>query len=416
MARPVLAALLLTLLLAMPALAEGGPRDERMERRQEFSERWQTLTPAQRDQGLARAEQHGLFSRLAYSNATGQAAGLFVRFHVQADAGAIHDVRVRANRTLALVPVFAGVAPDAFTLEGGPTVHGATLALDGAQVDLRAHNNPTAGLTWRAASAVNLTFTLAAGVTVIANDTREVRLSVGATHAHIVSNASAPLRVAGGTVAVPLGAGDAAMVRVHPVGDALAGGLHDLISAFKEHRLGATLRVADAGGVAAEDGEAADVHASTRSIARGRVVWDVSSAQHAGRVLFLTLGNDTVDTARLAQVALTLNGTPLPKLDSAAAVVKATASAFALVQGGDLKSVTVVVAIPHFSSYALALSQPAAGATTSPAAGGSGAGAATTAAPGADAGSSSSRSTPVPGLAAGALLALGLAALARRRA
>ncbi|HEX2066168.1 MAG TPA: hypothetical protein VHI93_05080 [Candidatus Thermoplasmatota archaeon] len=419
MLRRTLLVLLLAALLAAPALADA-PRDEQRERRQEAREHWQALSPAQRERGLERAERHGLFARLNFtpdagSQDSGVAAGAFLRLHVQGSAGAVHDVRVRANRTLPLVPLLAAATPDRFALEQAPAVHGAVLTAGGSTLDLRGHNNPTAGLTWRAASSVNLTFTLAPGLQALfpnLQDPQEVRIPVGATHAHIVSS-GAPLLLADGnaTVTVRLEAGEAAHLRLHPAGDAAAGGLHDLLAAAKQGRLGATLRVTDAGGVAAEDGEAADVRVRTRSIAPGRVVLDVESAQHEGRVLFVTLDSGTFDPARAAQLAATLNGTPLARLASSAEVVKATTGAFALVPGADGRSLTVAVAIPHFSAYALTLAQPAApvgtGTTSGPAASSTSAG--TDGAQGA-----SSRGTP--GLEAGALLALGLAIALRRRA
>ncbi|MEA3143162.1 MAG: hypothetical protein QOG31_486 [Thermoplasmata archaeon] len=417
MLRSVLAALLLTALLAMPALADA-PRDERQERRQAAMERWQGLNETQRERGLERAEAHGLFARLTYDAGTGQASGAFLRLTVQPTVGGLQDVRVRANRTVALTPLLASVVPTPFALQDGPTVRGATLLLNGAGVDFAAHNDPTAALTWRASAATNLTFTLAPGLKAVVSDAHEVRITVGATHGHIVSNGAAPLKMLDDhTVVASLAAGDAAAVRLHPLHGGEA--LHDLIAALKAHRLGAFLRVADAGGVPAEDGEAGDVQATTRSIARGRVVWDIASEQHEGRVLFLTLDNTTLDLARLDQAVATLNGTGLTRVATTAAVVAAANGAFALVRSDDGQTVTLAVSVPHFSSYALALSQPVAsetgsgtgGPSSSPATGGS-------SSPGpsnAVGTSGATRRTPGPE-AAGAIAVLGLALLLRRRA
>jgi hypothetical protein len=409
MLRRVAVALLLTALLAMPALADG-PRDERRAMRQEAMERWDALNQTQREQGLARAEAHGLFARLTFAEAKGQATGGYLRFQLDARTGTLQDVRVRANRTLALVPLLASVTPTPFTAEGGPEAHGAMLRMDGANVDFTAHNNPTAALTWHASAATNLTFTLAPGLQAFRPDTtetREVRILVGATHAHIASNGG-PIQLSTGnrTVTVALAAGDSVALRIHPVGDTQAGGLHDQLAAFRLRKLGATLRVADAGGAAAEDGESTDVEASTREIHRGRVVWDISSAQHQGRLLFLTLDNGTLDVTRLGQATVTLNGTALRVVGKVADVLAATDGAYVLVASDDHQTVTLAVAVPHFSAYALALTQPLVGGAS---AGGS-----------SDSGSSGSTSGATrgtPGLAAGTLLAVGLALLlARRRA
>ncbi|HUR62173.1 MAG TPA: hypothetical protein VM286_07400 [Candidatus Thermoplasmatota archaeon] len=417
MLRRTLPALLLTVLLALPALAQA---DDRESRRAEAMQRWQHLDQSTQERGLERAEAHGLFARFHYAGGNGTAYGRFVRFQVQPATASLQDVRVRAAGTVALTPLFASVTPSAFTLQDGPAVHGATLVMAGSSLDFMAHNNPLSAMSWRAGVPVDVTFTLAQSLQATRGDAHEARVVVGNTHAHIATNAAANLTIAsdGRSVVAHLAAGDTLFLRVHPVSDPSdKGGLHQLLSAFKLRRLGGFLRIADANGTAVEDGEMADVHASTRSIARGHLVWDVDSAQHEGRILFLTLDNSSLDLVRLDRVEARLDDSRLARVQTVAEVLASTSptGAFAVVASADGLTVTVAVYVPHFSSYALSLTQLAGGtstsggassqpATGSPSSGGTSAGA-----------GSSSTKAPGPGGLALLLALTGLAVLLRRR-
>jgi hypothetical protein len=414
-----LPALLLAFLLVLPAATADGPREQRQERRQEAMERWSHLNETTRERGLERAEQHGLFARFTYAGGNATAFGRFVRFGIEPSAGSLQDVRVRAASTFGLTPLFASVTPSTYTPQDAPSVTGATLLMDGTGLDFTAHNNPLAAMTWRASAPVTVSFALAPSLQATKTDGHEAKILVGTTHAHIVSNGAANLTIAtdGTTVTATLAANDTLLMRVHTLGDGSASGLHELISAFKAHRLGAFLRIADADGTPAEDGETGDVHASTRSIARGHIVWDVDSAQHEGRVLFLTLDNSTLDLARLAKVEARLNNTLLARMANIAEVVASQVGAYAIVPSTDGLSVTIAVAVPHFSSYALSLTQLGAGTTaTGTSAMGSSSGATPTDGAAAGATSAATGTTRAPGLDLGILLLAlaGLALVARK--
>jgi hypothetical protein len=409
----ILPALLLTLILAAPAFADDRPG-------RDTGDRWDALSQAQHDRALARAERHGLFSHFNYTAANGTAQGRFARLTLQPSTGGITSFAVRGRPNQAWNSAIDSVTASHFTANGTPAAKGSVLRMDGTEFGFTAHDNPTAGMMWHAAqnTTTTLTFTLAKGDQILSNTSRELKFSFGTMHGHIASNGDTPLQVTATadkrniTATVTLHGGDSALFRAHPTVGAET--LHDELAAFEARKLGATLRITDAGGAAAEDGDEVDVQASTREIAHGHVVWDISSAQHEGRLFFLVLDNETFDLSRLDAFAASLNGTAVRRAASAAEAENAADAAFAVVAAGDKGTVTIVVHVSHFSAYALTLTQVAAGSSSTTS--GSGSTSSGSATGGATASSTAPKGTP--GLALPALL-VGLAAalvVARRRA
>lgn len=363
------------------------------------------LNETQMQKGLDRAEKHGLFSKLACTG--GACSGKFVAFGFNASTGALsnyQDLSDKGNATL----FFNSVTPTPASA-GSVDVKGSLLRFNGTAWDLKVHNNPTAAFAYRASAASSVQFNLAPGVSIVpSNDTKEVKVLAGVIHGHILTSGNASIVVAGSSITVSLSAGESAAFRAHPAKG--ADNLHDENAALKSHKLGATLRIADAGGVAAEDGTEFDVHASTRSIGKNHVELDIDSAQHEGRVLFLTIDGETLSPGNVTAFVASLNGTVIPRVATAAeaSANNGPLGAVAFVRSTDGLSTVVVVRVPHFSSYALALAQlPASGSS------GTTSGTAAGATSGSTAGSTTSQGAPALGILA--LGAIGVAALARRR-
>jgi hypothetical protein len=366
----------------MEANAERGNRDPEKDHRKQA---WDRLTPDQKQKGMERAERHGLFSRFDFDAATGMATGRYVSFHIVAGTAAIHDVTAidGARSTLFLEAVEPAGANG-----GSVETMGAILRDDASAVELTAHNNPTAGIVWVAQANVTLTFRLPADAVLDTQaDPREVRFVVGTPHAHLLTTGAGFTR-SGLNLTVQLQEGEKAAFRAHPS----RGGetLHQENALFTTGRLGAQLRIADADGVAAEDGTELDVRATTREIQRGRVVVEVASDQHDARVVVLTVDSGTLDAN--GTFAATLNGTALARAEAAGL----QPGQFAAVPSGTGMSTTFLVYVPSFSSYALAITSVS----------GSGGGEGT--------GTEPTSGAPAPGVAL-ALAALALAGLALRR-
>lgn len=376
-----------------------------------MSERWDHMESARRDAALARAESHRMFAKFSYEASTGQVTGRFVAFHLAAAQGAIHDVRILdgANSTSFL----AGVTPSSFSATTAPRVTGAVLHVPGANVSFMAHNNPTGGIQWHARANVTLTFALATGATVGFNESREVQVRAGTIHAHILTNGNASIQVAGSTVTVRLAAGEAAMFRAHPASQETTV-LHGENKAFKGRTLGASVRIADGGGVALQDDTPITVGVETRTIRAGRAEMEVSSEHHGAQVVFLTFDAETLTPRNAANLSVELSGTKAVVLPSVDAVLAAPGLA-AFVRGdAALGTVQVVLRVPHFSSYTLAvtdLSIPAPGATTSPGS----SPAATTSGAVSPSGTTTAKGSPAPAAALLALAVLAAAAVVLRR-
>ena len=384
-------ALLLTFVSVLPAAfaKEGGADPGRKEDRRKES--WERLSPEQRQKGLEQAEKHGLFARFNLDEATGNVQGRYLSFHIVTGTAAIHNVvSIDGDRPTRFLD-----AAEAEGANGGSVqMMGAILRDDAGAVELTAHNNPTGGITWKAGADVTLRFRLAPGAEVAnGTDAREVRFSVGGPHAHLLTNGAAGFDRSGPEVTVRLAEGEMASFRAHPAGDAL---LHQQNDWFKAGKLGAQLRIAEGDGMPVEDGTEMDVRAMTKEIKRGRVVVEIESDQHEARMVVVAVDGATLDGN--GTITASLNGTDLARASDAATVQPGQ---FAVVKAPSGKAVTVLVFVPHFSSFALAIASTSAGGAQD----------------GTSAGSTSASSgAPGPGLALAALALVAVAIALRRRA
>jgi len=373
-----------------------------------MEQRWDNMSADHREKGLERAEQHGLFARLSYDASTGMVDGRFLHAHLVASSATFHDYTTRdvlGNHTF-----FAQIAPSAFTPNGTVRVTGSVLHVLGTGLTVLVHNNPTGTFQARAEGGpVTLTFTLAAGTTIQNQTAREVKIGAGDVHGHLMTNGNASIAVSGSTLTVTLAAGDSAMFRAHPTGmDADL--LHSQNKAFENRLLGTTAGIADGDGQALDDATEDGAAAEPTDIGAGHVRFNVSSEHHGPRVLFLDVDGSTVDPSHAAQLQVTLDGQAVPR-DSIDNVVAQNRSAAAITTDAN-GVVHLVVRIPHFSSYTLALVDPVATGS------GGSSGTSGSASGGSSASSSGGASQGSPGLdlAALALAIAGVAFVVRRRA
>lgn len=354
--RPLFAIALLCSLVLAP-LATAPPPSEAGRSGDHRMDAWERMDPAKREMGMSRAEDHRMFGRLQYDKETGDVAGRFVRFHLVAETGQMHGLASSdgvVNHTF-----FRAVTPSRASLED-PRVTGSVLHVVGDNYTFMAHNNPTATLHWRAAANMTLKFELAAGASIANTTAREVRIATAAIHGHVLSNGNASIRVAGTTLLVTLARGESAMFRAHPSGmDTTL--LHAQNRAFTHRVLGSVVNVADGGGQPVEDATDDGATAQAISIGRGHARFNVSSTQHEGRVLFLALDGGTINPANATRIQVTLDSQAMPRAASIDAVVANSQGAAATVTDTASGITYLVVRIPHFSSYVLAIVDPGVG-------------------------------------------------------
>lgn len=377
-----------------------------------MEDRWNRIPAAARDRILANAERHHLFGKFAYDATTGAVTGRYVTFTLDAVTGALRDVVVHNPGNATTYAFFSSVTPTPFTADGSARVTGSVLHVPGTNVSFMAHNNPTATLQYRADAPTDVTFTLAAGTSVLLSTAHEVQVRSLPIHGHILLHGNGTLAATNSTVTAHLAAGDSLQFVAHTPGiDATW--LHTQNLLFQRGTLGTNVRVAAGSGTeAGEDESPQAVDTQTTSVAPGRVVLNISSAQHGAQVLFLTLDGAAIAPADAAHADVILGSEHLVRLPSIDAVVNAPGHA-AWIQADNATGTTqVVVRVAHFSSYALtiaSLGQATGGGASSTPASTPGA---TTGAAGA--GSTSGKGSPpaAVGLAAVALVA---AAVALRR-
>lgn len=320
---------------------------------------WGHLNASARDAGLARAEAHGLFARLAYDAGSGNVEGRFVRFHLVASTAQMHDYTIRDGTTN--LTFFSEVTPQPFSASAGPRVTGSVLHVLGENVTVLAHNNPTGALQIRADGAnATVSFQLASSAKVLNATAREVKIGVGAAHGHILSSGNASIDVNGTLVTVQLAPGEAAMFRGHP-SKVDASILHAQNKAFTSGVLGSVVHIADGDGAPVQDESDLGVAVEASEIGRGHLRATVSSDNPAGRVIFLAVDGTTIDPAHAAAIQVTLDGKAVPRAASLDSVVSTNQSAVAFTTDAASGAVYLAIRIPHFSSYVLAIVDPSSG-------------------------------------------------------
>ncbi|MEA3200007.1 MAG: hypothetical protein QOE90_1435 [Thermoplasmata archaeon] len=400
-------ALLATSLAALAAPPAG--RDGNASARTHPDGPWANLSESARGHGLAAAESHRLFAKLAYANGT--ATGRFVSFGLDNATGVITHYDVVSNN--ATIPVFASITPTPFNATDDVRVTGSVLRLEGDNATLMVHNNPLALLNWRAEDAgLNLTFALAPNVT-ITNDTtnQTVKLNLATSHGHLtIAGNGTFTSVSNGTIKVALDPHASLLFAYHTTESKLmASGLHAAIAAAAHGHVGAVVSAVDADGSPLDDATDLGVSAHATSLSHGHATIRVSSDTPEGRSVLVQLGNDTIPAN--ATVVVTLDNETLPNatLDDALSGARAGVNVTRTDEG-----VSIAVSVPHFSDHDITVSAASTGAGTGT----------TTPTSATDAGATTpASSTPAapskatPGFEAAALLgalALGLLVLRRR--
>lgn len=377
-------AILVTALLLSPVLAQGqgqgqgqghqgGPANVRADRathaaaerdagrahEQEFN----NLSETARARGLARAEEAKLFGRLDFAN--GNATGRFVSFGLDAAAGTVRDYTVRSgnNSTLFL----SSVTATGWTANGAPRVTGSILRMDGGNVSLAAHNNPTAILVYRGANAT-VTFTAASNATVTPDNNRTVTVAVGNVHGHVVLHGEGTLAASGATVTLTLGSHGAALFMAHP-GDAplATANLHAVRDAIAADKLGGVLSVVNADGRPLTDATYLGVAMRASDVAPGRLNVTVSSPEPAAKSVVINVDGNVLNlTTPGVNLTVTLDGQRLNAAPNATAAAQGLAIGTYHVTNATGGGAQVVVSVPGFSEHVIGLSTQAAGTGTTP--------------------------------------------------
>lgn len=351
MNRPLTIALLAAGLLVLPAAAAHAL---------DAKGHWDSIPAQKRDAGLEKAGDQGLFAKLTYTS-DGWARGAYVEF--QLATGTVLDFSVRNGESN--VSFFESITPTDYEAQGDPYTTGAILHSPSPTMDIRVHNNPTALTVWESHhDGLSLVFRLAENATIANQTAKEVRVNAGGVHGHILTSGGRALNVSANSVLVALDFGERAMFRAHlPAGPQTAD-LHDQNAAFRAGTLGSVLGVVDGGGVAIEDREQVDVYAETRFIKKGRVEVETESLLSANRIVFVSIGGDTLDPAQLDRLRIQLDGHDVPKVADYAALLGSSREA-AYVSSGDTY-VKIALYVPPASLQTFVITQSEKSGTPGP--------------------------------------------------
>lgn len=374
--------ILVTVLLLSPVLAQGqgpgqghqgGPGNVRADRAahaaaerdagRAHEQELGNLSETARARGLARAEEAKLFGRLDFSN--GNATGRFVSFGLDAATGAVRDYTVRSgnNSTLFL----ASVTPTNWTANGTPRVTGSVLRMDGGDVTLRAHNNPTAILVYRGSNAT-VTFTAGPNATITPDNNRTATLAVGNAHGHVVLHGEGTLAASGATVTVTLGRHGAALFMAHPADAPLAtANLHAVRDAIANDKVGGILSVVNADGRPLTDATYLGVDMRARDVAPGRLNVTVNSPEPAGRSVVINVDGNLLNlTTPGVNLTVTLDGQRLNPAPNASAAAQGLAIGTYHATNATGGGAQVVVHVPGFSEHVIGIAAQAPATGTQP--------------------------------------------------
>lgn len=306
-----------------------------------------------REQARDRARQAGLFAQFSYQDGT--AEGHFVAFNLSEENASVTDFRLKHNGSSQAV--FSEVSPGNFSSASPARVAGSQLMLNGEDLRLQAHDNPTGLLRYTSTgNDTTVTFDLAedAEAGEVKNETR-VNVDAGDRSGTIILAANGTLSADNGTVtaqlddpgtvlfrALPAGGSPAERKQARALGDALA-----------EGKLGASVSVAGVNGTPATDRADFGVNASAREATDGRMRVELSANQTEGKIVNVAVDKGTINVSEPDAAVVQLDGenvTVEPEIDDVVNASGDTPRAHVLVTNS---TVEVTVFVPSFSIHSL---------------------------------------------------------------
>lgn len=306
-----------------------------------------------REQARDRARQAGLFAQFSYQDGT--ADGHFVAFNLSEPDASVTDFRLKHNNSSQ--GVFDTVEPDSFTEDRPARTAGSQLRLQGEDVHLQAHDNPTGLLRYTSTgNNTTVTFDLAeeAEAGDVQNETR-VNVDAGDRSGTIILAANGTLSADNGTVTAELDDPGTVLFRALPAGGSPAERkqARALGNALAEGKLGASVSVAGVNGTPASDQADFGVNASAREATDGRVRLELSSNQTEGKIVNLAVDKGTINVSEADAAIIQLDGenvTVEPEIDDVVNASGDTPRAHVLVTNS---TVEVTVFVPSFSLHSL---------------------------------------------------------------
>lgn len=306
-----------------------------------------------REQARDRARQAGLFAQFSYQDGT--ADGHFVAFNLSEPDASVTDFRLKHNNSSQAI--FDTVEPDSFTEDRPARAAGSQLRLQGEDVHLQAHDNPTGLLRYTSTgNNTTVTFDLAeeAEAGDVQNETR-VNVDAGDRSGTIVLAANGTLSADDGTVTAELDDPGTVLFRALPAGGSPAERKQGraLGNALAEGKLGASVSVAGVNGTPASDQADFGVNASAREATDGRVRLELSSNQTEGKIVNLAVDKGTINVSEPDAAIVQLDGedvTVEPEIDDVVNASGDTPRAHVLVTNS---TVEVTVFVPSFSLHSL---------------------------------------------------------------
>ncbi len=275
-------------------------RERWQERRQERMENRQQMMGRLQERMKQMWKEHRHIGEYSYDSATRTAIGVFVSFNLDNETGTILDYTLRYTPDANGTVVFETVSVEGDAAPGEPKIHGSVARFDIGNVSVSAHDNPTGLLMLKSEGNSTLTLVLGEG--------NQIRLEVNATIQQrqqiigIDGSARGAIIVSRGnytidnqTITVALRDEGKVIFMARPNGEEV----HDYIAeGIQNGTIGAEIRVGRGRGkdvVAFANVEIDATYDENSSM----VTLNVESAEHRGRILMVTVDNDTVNQGTL---------------------------------------------------------------------------------------------------------------------
>ncbi|MDD5502939.1 MAG: hypothetical protein PHH26_05690 [Candidatus Thermoplasmatota archaeon] len=326
------------------------------ERHDELEEERHEMMEEKKEEHENMWEEHHHIGGCSYQNGT--IVGVFVAFSVDNQSGRMFDYTLRYTPNTNGTALFTTVSVAGVGVASTPTVHGAVARFVLGNVSVAAHDNPTGLLMLKSEGNNTVVFQVASGFEISATSNHTIKLNNGANGTIIISRGN--YTVDNQTITITLLDEGKALFLAKPEQEDDEE-KDDMEEEFEEGiahgTIGAEVRVGNGRWIDKESFTNIDVDAAYDN-ATGTVTLNVGSDEEAGKVLAITVDNETLNQGALK---VTYDGAEIQLVDNWGDLVAAlkksdteNGTAVYLVrpcEGG----YRVFIAVPHFSDHTITI-------------------------------------------------------------
>jgi len=302
----------------------------------------------ERNQAMARAEECGMFAKMAQSG--GNFSGKYMNFRYANDT--IVDYRVGGSQQR----LFSSVGPEPFNFSGFGT-DGAVAYVNGTAAMFKAHNNPSTALQCvkTGDAQVKLCFELAPGLgTQPVNGSHNIRITGSPEAVLVVENGNCTVN--GSRIEVAFGPGDGSAT-VRAMTETRTESRLQLQDMVASGRLAGEIDIVAVNNSHTESsvGYNHSTSMTVRNAGKGKVTLAVKAEYSEGKLFRIGMDRDTTGTGSASELQARLDGKSMKRVsvqELERLQVQKSAQAAYCVEFND-RGCDILAYIPHFSEHEL---------------------------------------------------------------